>query len=144
LVGKWDSSFKAINEQTKEEIILWKATPRPEGIEKEYTFSHFTKQLNYLFAEAVPHLAPTDSRFRPDQRALEYGDRNLAADEKHRLEEKQRARRKDMKEANESHVPRWFEEKADSITGEKYYKYKGGYIEAHQAKHYSDVIDIFT
>ena len=39
-------------------------------------------------------LPPTDSRFRTDQRALENGDIDLATQEKHRLEEKQRARRK--------------------------------------------------
>jgi hypothetical protein len=39
-------------------------------------------------------LPPTDSRFRPDQRALENGDISKASDEKNRLEVKQRAIRK--------------------------------------------------
>jgi hypothetical protein len=34
------------------------------------------------------YLPPTDSRLRPDQRALEEGDIKLAAAEKQRLEEK--------------------------------------------------------
>ena len=39
-------------------------------------------------------MAPTDTRRRPDQRALENGDMKLATSEKNRLEEKQRAVRK--------------------------------------------------
>ena len=38
--------------------------------------------------ELKQHLAPTDSRLRPDQRMLENGDMAKASDEKHRLEEK--------------------------------------------------------
>lgn len=36
----------------------------------------------------VKHLPPTDVRFRTDLRAYEYGDIEMAANEKHRLEEK--------------------------------------------------------
>jgi hypothetical protein len=39
---------------------------------------------------------------------MELGLIELANDEKHRLEEKQRARRKEMQERNEKHVARWF------------------------------------
>jgi hypothetical protein len=38
----------------------------------------------------APHLPPTDSRFRPDQRAMELGEWSRATSEKLRLEEKQR------------------------------------------------------
>jgi len=38
-------------------------------------------------------LPPTDSRRRPDQRALEEGDLKLATDQKNLLEVKQRATR---------------------------------------------------
>ena len=44
-------------------------------------------------------MAPTDSRLRPDQRALEVGDLELATPEKMRLEEKQRAARRTRKVA---------------------------------------------
>jgi hypothetical protein len=33
----------------------------------------------------MPVIAPTDTRWRPDQRALENGDMKLAAEEKNRL-----------------------------------------------------------
>ena len=53
-----------------------------------------TLQLNHLNVQNGRSLPPTDSRFRPDQKALEHRLVDLAAEEKHRLEEKQRARRK--------------------------------------------------
>mgnify|MGYP002620472240 CR=1 FL=1 len=144
LIGRWDSHLKAINEDTKEEITLWTPHPKGDKFEEQYSFMEFTKQLNYLHAELLPYLPPTDSRLRPDQRALEFGQRELAADEKHRIEEKQRARRREMKEANQVHVPRWFEEVTDELTGEKIYKYKGGYFEYRQARNFSDSLNIFS
>jgi len=44
--------------------------------------------MNYLPNTLLPFLPPTDTRLRPDQRALENGDFKLAASEKFRLEEK--------------------------------------------------------
>ena len=52
-----------------------------------YQYSLFTLQLNYLPDTLRSKLPPTDSRLRPDQRALECGDTELAVKEKHRLEE---------------------------------------------------------
>jgi len=43
--------------------------------------------LNYLSDGLKEKLPPTDSRLRPDQRALENGETELAIREKHRLEE---------------------------------------------------------
>jgi hypothetical protein len=56
--------------------------------------SHFTLQLNYLSSSLVEILPPTDSRRRPDQRALEEGNLRLASEQKNLLEVKQRATRK--------------------------------------------------
>ncbi len=67
-------------------------------------------QLNYLPNELLPNLAPTDSRLRPDQRALENGDFALATSEKLRLEEKQRAARKKMEAEKTHHKPKYFYE----------------------------------
>ena len=71
------------------------------------------------------YLAPTDSRFRPDLRAFENGDIDLGADEKQRLEEKQRAKRKDMEKNDETWVPLYFEEQIDPETGEKSFIFNG-------------------
>ena len=60
-----------------------------------YYFTNFTLQLNYLPPGLKEKLPPTDTRLRPDQRALEEGDLTTAANEKARLEDKQRKMRKD-------------------------------------------------
>jgi oxysterol-binding protein 1 len=65
--------------------------------------------MNYLhkkLREEIPH---TDTRLRPDQRALENGDFALASKEKIRLEEKQRAVRRYMEKAGIEHKPKYFE-----------------------------------
>ena len=52
--------------------------------------------LNYLDEDLAWHLPPTDSRRRPDMRAMEQGDYELAEWEKRWLEQAQRDRRKAM------------------------------------------------
>jgi hypothetical protein len=144
LKGKWDSYLDAINVDTKEVISLWKANKLSDNHLEQFSFGEYTKQLNHIYHEILPRLPPTDSRFRTDQRAYEHGDRDLASSEKHRIEEKQRARRKELKEAGEVHTPRWFETTQDPISGETLYKYKGGYFEARQAKNFKNSLDLFT
>ena len=51
-------------------------------------------QLNNFPLSLRDKVAPTDSRYRPDQRALENGNFELGKQEKHRIEEIQRAHRK--------------------------------------------------
>ena len=63
---------------------------------------------NYKASGAGLHLPPTDSRLRPDQRAVETGDIERAEALKARLEDRQRSRRKVMEEHDEPWVPRWF------------------------------------
>ena len=53
-----------------------------------YGFTNFMINLNYRPKRLEKVLPPTDSRWRPDQYALEHGDLKLAAFEKNRLEEK--------------------------------------------------------
>ena len=62
-------------------------------------------------------LPPTDSRLRPDERAVETGDIERAEALKARLEERQRSRRKVMEEHDEPWVPRWFERANGSGSG---------------------------
>ena len=68
--------------------------------------------------ELKEKLPPTDSRLRPDQRALENGDTENAVREKHRLEEAQRARRKAMQDDQTIYNPSYFEQKKVGETGE--------------------------
>ena len=53
-------------------------------------------------------IPPTDTRRRPDQRALELGDFKLAAKEKDRLEVKQRQVRKYCEKMNIEHKVSYF------------------------------------
>ena len=68
--------------------LLWQASPYPARHDYNYFFTNFTLQLNHLTEEMKQKLPRSDSRLRPDQRALEEGNLELAAEEKHRLEEK--------------------------------------------------------
>ena len=63
----------------------------------------------------IPH---TDCRLRPDQKALEYGERKLAGDEKYKLEQQQRKRRKNRESNDITYKPKWFELYEDKDSGE--------------------------
>lgn len=70
--------------------------------------SRFAIQANYFPKRLKNLVAPTDTRRRPDQRALENGDIALATSEKERLESRQRAFRKYAEAEKKPHVPRYF------------------------------------
>jgi len=75
---------------------VWVSNPNLEkhDWEWQYKFTKFAINLNYCPEELKPLLPRSDTRLRPDQRALEEGKFDFAGEEKHRLEEKQRAARK--------------------------------------------------
>uniref|UniRef100_A0AAZ3R8B4 Oxysterol-binding protein n=1 Tax=Oncorhynchus tshawytscha TaxID=74940 RepID=A0AAZ3R8B4_ONCTS len=74
--------------------LLWRIAPRPENSIEMYSFTSFAMQLNELDKDMEGLIPKTDCRLRPDIRAMENGDIDLASEEKKRLEEKQRAARK--------------------------------------------------
>uniref|UniRef100_F7F973 Oxysterol-binding protein n=1 Tax=Monodelphis domestica TaxID=13616 RepID=F7F973_MONDO len=136
--------------QTLPARLLWKKYPLPENAENMYFFSSLALILN----EPEEGVAPTDSRWRPDQRLMENGQWDEANSEKQRLEEKQRAIRRKRIEAGaqespeegkdiDPHVPLWFEKKLDPYTGEEAYVYKGNYWEAKEKQDWSMCPDIF-
>ena len=84
-----------------------------------YHLTHFALNLNYLPDTLLPYLPPTDSRLRPDQRALENGELELATKEKQRLEEKQRHARRLRQERGEQYKARYFEQIEDEDTGDR-------------------------
>ncbi|KAL1924036.1 uncharacterized protein VTP21DRAFT_7071 [Calcarisporiella thermophila] len=99
-------------------LLLWRKNPDSRIA---FNLTPFAATLNELPATLRTFICPTDSRFRPDQRALEMGDFELASAEKHRLEEKQRAKRREREHQPPllpPHVPRWFQRKFDYVTGE--------------------------
>lgn len=54
-------------------------------VEWYYYFPKFTLQTNHLNQDLLMKIPATDSRLRPDQRALEIGNFDLATTEKLRL-----------------------------------------------------------
>ncbi|EPS41310.1 hypothetical protein H072_4833 [Dactylellina haptotyla CBS 200.50] len=100
-------------------FLVWETHERPPA---PFNLTPFAISLNYLPDNLKPHLCPTDTRLRPDQRAMEDGEYDFAADEKNRLEEKQRAKRRERENNGEEYKPRWFTKARDETTGEEYWK----------------------
>eukprot|EP00250_Pteridium_aquilinum_P002584 c12805_g1_i1 orf=179-3232(+) len=99
-----------------ESKCLWKHPAPPEDYEQQYCFSRFTIGLNELTPELRDALPPTDSRFRPDQRALEDGDLEKATPEKIRLEEKQREASRRRKENGQEWTSMWFQQRVPGVS----------------------------
>lgn len=106
-------------------FLIWESHPRPTGI--PFNLTPFVLTLNDVTAKLKPHLAPTDTRLRPDQRAMEDGEYDFAATEKNRVEEKQRAARRRREAKGEEFVPRWFTKSRSKETGEEYWQFNGEY-----------------
>ncbi|CAB4253190.1 similar to Saccharomyces cerevisiae YAR042W SWH1 Protein similar to mammalian oxysterol-binding protein [Maudiozyma barnettii] len=112
-------------------FLVWKVAPRPDA---PFHLTPFAITLNAPQHKLVPWLAPTDTRLRPDQRAMEDGEYDKAAVEKHRLEEKQRAVRKEREIKNETYSPKWFTKDTHPITKQMYWKSNGGYWDTRKDK----------
>ncbi|KAI1641521.1 oxysterol-binding protein [Biscogniauxia mediterranea] len=106
-------------------FMVWEAHERPQGI--PFNLTPFVLTFNHLDDNLKQWIAPTDSRYRPDQRAMEDGEYDLAASEKNRLEEAQRARRKARQLHGEEFTPAWFEKARCEITGIEYWKFNNKY-----------------
>lgn len=117
-----------------------------------YNFTEFTCCLN----QKDPLAAPTDSRFRQDQRSMEDGDFSKANYLKTLLEQKQRTRRAVAAEkATEKTTPSYCDEYIEPVWFEvdlntkfqaptTLYKYKGGYWEHKLKSDWSMCPDIFS
>ena len=136
LIGQWNSGMSVLDVKENKTIKVWERYPYPEGYDYNYFFSDFAIQLN-LPPDNFPGLPGTDSRFRPDQRALENGDLKLALSEKHRLEEKQREARRRLESTGGEYRPMWFYETQDG------WEYKGGYWEMKDAGAQESLPNIF-
>ncbi|XP_076437583.1 oxysterol-binding protein-related protein 1-like [Babylonia areolata] len=118
---------------------VWRAIPRPSHSCKYFSFTAFAMTLNQLMDSQSSRLPPTDSRVRPDIRLLEEGNIDGAAEEKNRLEEKQRAARKDRKKTKEEWTPVWFTHGTHPHTGSDDWVYTGQYF----SRNWSSCPDIF-
>lgn len=120
LEGKWDDHLARTLESFSHLHILWRMAPFPRLAQEFYGLTSFGITLNEITEDIKDKLPLTDSRFRPDVRALEEGNIDEAEEQKLRLEETQRERRKN----GQDRQPQWFK-----LIGDEWV-YKGGYWEA--------------
>ncbi|KAF3768869.1 hypothetical protein M406DRAFT_273366 [Cryphonectria parasitica EP155] len=121
------SIYKGSFNDPSKAFLIWQANQRPKGI--PFNLTPFVLTFNHIDDKLRPWLPPTDSRLRPDQRAMEEGQYDFAATEKNRLEEGQRARRRAREAEGGEFVPAWFTKAKCEITGEEYWKFNGKYWE---------------
>uniref|UniRef100_A0A452HNE9 Oxysterol-binding protein n=2 Tax=Gopherus agassizii TaxID=38772 RepID=A0A452HNE9_9SAUR len=119
--------------------LLWRINSRPPNSSQMYNFTSFAVSLNELETGMEAVLAPTDCRLRPDIRGMENGELDLASKEKERLEEKQRAARKERAKDEVEWRTRWFHQGNNPYTGTSDWLYSGGYFD----RNFSDCPDIY-
>ncbi|KAJ0032223.1 hypothetical protein NQD34_002304 [Periophthalmus magnuspinnatus] len=119
--------------------LLWRIAPRPPNSTQMYSFTSFAMQLNELHKDMEGVIPQTDCRLRPDIRAMENGDIDLASEEKKRLEEKQRAARKNRAKSDEEWKTRWFQQGQNPHTKSQDWIFTGGYWD----RKYTQLPDIY-
>ncbi|KAJ5566322.1 hypothetical protein N7535_007960 [Penicillium sp. DV-2018c] len=146
LTGSWPSSLTLTRDGNTTGTTIWSAGELVPSAPKHYGLTSFAAALNEITPIEEGHIPPTDSRLRPDQRALEDGDLDRAEEVKVRLEEGQRARRREMENAGESWAPRWFTRIEGDSEGEVAWRLKGGkdgYWEERARGSWSGVVPVF-
>ncbi|XP_039876630.1 oxysterol-binding protein-related protein 3-like isoform X1 [Simochromis diagramma] len=111
IFGKWNEAV--FQGKPPSATCIWRANPMPVDQEQYYGFTQFAVELNELDPALRPLLPPSDTRFRPDQRLLEEGNVDGAEEQKQRIEQLQRERRKVLQDNNMTHQPRFFKKSKD-------------------------------
>ncbi|KAH9864135.1 hypothetical protein J1614_010069 [Plenodomus biglobosus] len=147
--GKWTTDLQLTSNGQPTGKTVWKAGELVDKPEKHYGFTTFAAALNQITPIEENHMAPTDSRLRPDQKALEDGDLDRAEALKARLEERQRARRRVMEEHGDEWNPRWFSKigvaEATALGDEEVWRLKSGkdgYWECREKGNWEGVVDV--
>ena len=73
----------------KRSEVIWKEEPLMKDANMMYHYNKFALLLNFKSKQMEGHVAPTDSRFRKDQRLYEEGKIEEADAEKLMIEEEQ-------------------------------------------------------
>uniref|UniRef100_A0A8C7KEI7 Oxysterol-binding protein n=1 Tax=Oncorhynchus kisutch TaxID=8019 RepID=A0A8C7KEI7_ONCKI len=107
--------------------LLWRIAPRPVNSTEMYSFTSFAMQLNELDKDMDGLIPKTDCRLRPDIRAMENGDIDLASEEKKRLEEKQRAACKTHSKSDDELKTKWFQQGQNPHNGSQDWLFSTGY-----------------
>jgi hypothetical protein len=149
--GNWSSSVYITDRNGNNKMEIWKINDEPfiknTDYVNNYLISNYACNLNYLPNETdgslVNILPPTDSRLRPDQRALEIGNMAEAEIEKNRIENKQRLRHKQFEDEKIKYEPNYFADVYESQKSEYVYIYKGGYWEDRNRNNFDHLYSIF-
>jgi oxysterol-binding protein 1 len=165
LKGRWDESLYAhpvtSNGFSKSTFLLWKTHPIHPPTAKNFHFSHLGMLLNQTDKNLDKVLPLTDSRKRPDQRAMELGQWDKADKMKESLENNQRKLRAELVRQYEATrvpsgppakgieigekwwSPRWFAREVEKDTKEEHWRYTGEYWNCRKSKWPDYVLDIF-
>ncbi|XP_027954097.1 oxysterol-binding protein-related protein 1 isoform X3 [Eumetopias jubatus] len=119
--------------------LLWRIAPRPPNSAQMYNFTSFAMVLNEVDKDMESVIPKTDCRLRPDIRAMENGEIDQASEEKKRLEEKQRAARKNRSKSEEDWKTRWFHQGPNPYNGAQDWLYSGSYWD----RNYFNLPDIY-
>ncbi|QRV91561.1 oxysterol binding protein [Ceratobasidium sp. AG-Ba] len=110
LEGTWHEGMSQHLDSTGSRLkVLWRPHPFPSYADQYYGFTSFAITLNEITPDVAGVLPPTDSRLRPDQRAMEEGRIDEADELKIQVEEAQRARKRERDAAGETWTPQWFD-----------------------------------
>uniref|UniRef100_A0A1I7VYD4 Oxysterol-binding protein n=1 Tax=Loa loa TaxID=7209 RepID=A0A1I7VYD4_LOALO len=125
LFGYYDRFLQKVNQKE----YLFEAIPLPKNANQYYGFSQFACGLNeFLNIDERLSAPSTDSRFRPDLKALENADTARAFEAKTNLEKLQRARNEAI------HKRMWFEQRHDLMTNTTLWVCNGRYWQAKEKK----------
>ncbi|KAK5648427.1 hypothetical protein RI129_003319 [Pyrocoelia pectoralis] len=136
LFGKWSEAlYCGVAPSAR---CVWRAGTLPPHHEQFYGFTRFAIELNELEPES--HLLPpTDTRLRPDQRALELGNLSKAEQLKLQLENAQRERRKKRIVQNVQYQPLWFSQNENNDQNNDEWLYNGKYWDARKNGTFSEM-----
>uniref|UniRef100_A0A8C2Z4X5 Oxysterol-binding protein n=1 Tax=Cyclopterus lumpus TaxID=8103 RepID=A0A8C2Z4X5_CYCLU len=111
LFGKWQEAVFCGDPPSA--TCIWRANAMPVDLEQYYGFTKFAIELNELDPSLKLLLPSTDTRLRVDQRLLEEGNLEAAEEQKQRIEQLQRERRRVLEENNVTHQPKFFRKSKD-------------------------------
>jgi len=125
--------------------LIWshyyKNRVEPGRLGDKWYLTEHTCKIIHLTDEMREILPPTDSRLRPDRIALENGENKKAANEKYKLEEAQRALRKQREAKGIEYKPTYFtktEESGEWVFNGTYWKEREERIDKYKAKKKSE------
>ena len=122
----------------------WHRSHLPANSTVMYKFTTFALTMNQLTEELRKVICPTDSRLRPDQRAMEEGRFEEANALKIKLEEKQRTAQKLFQGGQFEYNARWFIKTIDEAHQVVTWKFNNEYWRARETGEWDNNIpDIF-